>query len=103
MSPQYDRLGPFTVGLTPRFPLGFPGGSAGKEPACNAGDLGSIPGSGRSPGEGKGYALQDSGLENPMASQSLTRLRLSPPRFPEIVGLRAGLGSRHNEFIYKFS
>ena len=38
--------------------LGFPGGSAGKESACNAGDPGSIPGSGRSPGEGTGYPLQ---------------------------------------------
>ena len=36
---------------------GFPGGSDGKESACNAGDPGSIPGSGRSPGEGKGYPL----------------------------------------------
>jgi len=44
--------------------LGFPCGSAGKESACNAGDLGSIPGLGRSPGEGKGYPLQFSGLEN---------------------------------------
>ena len=44
--------------------LGFPGGSAGKESACNVGDLGSIPGLGRSPGEGKGYPLQYSGLEN---------------------------------------
>jgi len=43
---------------------GFPGGSAGKESTCNAGDLGSIPGLGRSPGEGKGYPLQYSGLEN---------------------------------------
>ena len=43
---------------------GFPGGSAGKESACNAGDLGLIPGLGRSPGEGKGYPLQYSGLEN---------------------------------------
>ena len=50
---------------TPVF-LGFPWGSAGKESACNAGDLGSIPGLGRSPGEGKGYPLQDSGLENPV-------------------------------------
>ena len=49
-------------------PLGFPGGSAGKESACNVGDLGSIPGSGRSPGEGKGSALQYSGLEDPMDS-----------------------------------
>ena len=44
--------------------LGCPGRSAGKESACNAGDLGSIPGLGRSPGEGKGYPLQYSGLEN---------------------------------------
>ena len=43
---------------------GLPCGSASKESACNAGDLGSIPGLGRSPGEGKGYPLQYSGLEN---------------------------------------
>ena len=45
---------------------GFPGCSDSKESACNAGDLGSISGSGRSLGEGKGYPLQDSCLENPM-------------------------------------
>ena len=45
---------------------GFPGGSDGKESSCNAEDLGSIPGLGRSPGEGKGYPLQYSGLENSM-------------------------------------
>ena len=43
---------------------GFPCGSAGKESTCSEGDLGSIPGLGRSPGEGKGYLLQYSGLEN---------------------------------------
>ena len=43
---------------------GFPGGAAGKESACNAGDLAWIPGLGRSPREGKGYPLQYSGLEN---------------------------------------
>ena len=48
--------------------MGFPSGSAGKESACNAGDPGSVPGLGRSPGEGKGYILQDSGLENSMGS-----------------------------------
>ena len=48
--------------------LVFPCDSAGKESACNAGDLGSIPGWGRSPGEGKGYPLQYSGLENSMDS-----------------------------------
>ena len=46
--------------------VGFPSGSVGKESACNAGDLGPIPRLGRSPGEGKGYPLQDSGLENSM-------------------------------------
>ena len=44
--------------------LGFPCGSASKESAYNARDLGSIPGLGRSPGEGKGYPLQYSSLEN---------------------------------------
>ena len=43
--------------------LGFPGGSAGNESDCNAGDLHLIPGLGRSPGEGDGYPLQYSGLE----------------------------------------
>ena len=42
--------------------LGFPCGSAGKESACNVGDLCSVPGLRRSPGEGKGYPLQYSGL-----------------------------------------
>ena len=44
----------------------FPGGSDGKESACNVGDLGSIPGSGRFPGEGNGNPLQYSCLENSM-------------------------------------
>ena len=44
--------------------LGFLYGSAGRESTCNVGDLGMIPGLGRSPGEGKGYPLQYSGLEN---------------------------------------
>ena len=46
--------------------LGFPCGSPGKESACNAGDFSLIPGLGRSPGGGKGYPLQYSGLENSM-------------------------------------
>ena len=48
------------------FHVGFPCGSAGKESTSNVGDLGSIPGLGRSPGEGKDYPLQYSGLENSM-------------------------------------
>ena len=46
--------------------MGFAGGSDGNESAHNAGDSGSIPGSGRSPGEGNGYPLQYSHLENSM-------------------------------------
>ena len=46
--------------------LGFPGGSDGKESACKSGDLGLIPGLGRSPGEENGNPLQYSCLENPM-------------------------------------
>jgi len=60
--------------------LGFIYGLAGKESICNAGDLGSVPGLGRSPGEGKGYPLQYSGLEISMdcivhgVTKSWTRL-----------------------------
>ena len=60
---------------------GFPSGSAGKESARNAGDLGPIPGLGRSPGEGKGYPLQYCDLENSMdcivhgVAKSRTQLR----------------------------
>ena len=60
------------IGRHVLFPLAPPGkplaiySSAGKESTCNVGDLGLIPGLGRSPGEGKGYPLQYSGLENSM-------------------------------------
>ena len=59
---------------------GLPAGSAGKETTCNAGDPGSIPGLGRSSGDGIGYPLQNSGLENSMdcmvhgVTKSQTRL-----------------------------
>ena len=70
--------------------LGFPCGSTGKESTCNAGDLGSTPGLGRSPGEAKGYPLQYSGLENSMdyivhgVTKSWTRL--SNFHFQEALG-----------------
>ena len=51
--------------------MGFPGGSEGKESACNSGDLGSIPGLGRSPGGGHGNPLQYSCLENSHGQRSL--------------------------------
>ena len=66
--------------------MGFPGGPDGKAPVCNVGDLGSIPGLGRSPGEGNGTTIQYPCLENPMdggawwatvhgVAKSWTRLR----------------------------
>ena len=62
---------PATLGIAIKKIIGsiyrdFPGGSDGKESACNAGDLDSIPRLGRSPGEGNGNPLQYSCLENPM-------------------------------------
>ena len=78
---------------------GFPGGSTGKESTCNAGDLGSISGLGRSPGEGKSYPLQYSGQENSVdcivhgVAKSRTRLinfhfHFSLPRPAEGAGQR---------------
>ena len=62
-SKNYAWLSKFATGLHKQ---GFPGGSDDKEAACNAGDSGSTPGWGRSPGEGNGYPFQYSYLENPM-------------------------------------
>ena len=62
----FNDISPYKNLLSCTFALWLP--SAGKESACNVGDLGSIPGLGRSPGEGKGYPLQYSGLENSMDS-----------------------------------
>ena len=68
---------------------GFPDSSVGKESACNEGDLGSIPGLGRSPGEGKGYPLQYSGLENSMNcivhGVTKSRTRLSDFHFTSLL------------------
>ena len=66
--------------------MGFPGGSNGKEFSCNARDLGSIPALGRSPGEGKGYLLQYSGLENAMDPWGHSQAGLSDFHFhPQLV------------------
>ena len=63
-------------------------GSAGKESACNARDLGLIPGLGRSPGEGKGYPLQYSALENPkdytVHGVTKSQIQLSDFHFPGV-------------------
>ena len=84
---------------TPVF-LGFPGGSAGKESVCHVGDLGSIPGSGRSPGEGNSYPLQYSGLENPIdgivhgVAKSETWLSDFHFQFPGTPTTREGRGNQ---------
>ena len=71
---QLAAVGPvFAMYHFGKLQMGFPAGSEGKESTCNAGDPGSIPGSGRPPGEGNGYPLQYSCLENPMDQRSLAR------------------------------
>ena len=59
--------------------MDFPGGSGGKASACNVGDLGSIPGLGKSPGGGHGNSLQYSCLENPMDKGTWRTTARSPP------------------------
>ena len=80
--------------------MGFPDSSVGKESACNAGDPGSIPGLGRSLGEGKGYPLQYSGLENSMdgivRGVTKSEIRLSDFHFFFSLSLTKGLS-----FIFK--
>ena len=69
--------------------MGFPCGSAGKESTCNVGDMGLIPGLGRSPAEGKGYLLQYSGLENSrdcvVRGVPKSRIRLSDFHFQMVI------------------
>ena len=72
----------FLVCIKDGYHWGLPGGSDSKESACNAGDLGSISGSGRSPGEKNGYPLQYSCLENPWAEE--------PGRLQSMVLQRVG-------------
>ena len=82
--------------------MGFPGCSDSKESACNAGDLGSIPGSGRSPGEGNGNPRQCSCLENPMdrgawwASVHATLLQSRPSLFT-LLDYRPPVASVHGD------
>ena len=66
---EYKLPAPVNGSVVERW--GFPGGSDGKESACSMGDLCSIPGFERYPGEGIGYPLQYSGLENPHGQRSL--------------------------------
>ena len=78
------------------FPIkwGFPCGSAGKESACNAGDLGLIPGLGRSPGEGKDYPLQYSGLGKGLSQRTTGPLAILCATVPRnLVDVQLPVGS----------
>ena len=79
--------------------FGFPCGSTGKESACNAGDLGLISGLGTSPGEGKGYSFQCSGLENSMNcivhGVSKSQTQLSDFHFHFLVSVKLNSRSLH--------
>ena len=72
-SKMFDQICMFKVII---HPMGFPGGSDGKESTCNAGDLGLIPGSGRSPEEGNGYPFQYFCLENLVDRRAWWRQRV---------------------------
>ena len=82
--------------------LGYPGGSGRKESACNAKDLGLTLGLGRPPGEGKGYPLQYSGLENPMdyIAHAVTENWTRPTTFTSFHFIRA-IYWRKILFIFK--
>ena len=83
----------FNLSVSTELNLGFPYGSAGKESACSMGDLGSIPGLGRSPEEGKGYPLWYSGLENFMDCivHGVQRLRYDWATFTHSLNWSSGL------------
>ena len=91
--------------------MGFPCGSAGKEFACYAGDLGSIPGLGRSHGEGKMYPLQYSYLDSPMdrgawwtTVHGVTRVRhdlaTKPPPPPPFIEYQGADALMHNALLF---
>ena len=82
------------------YKLGFPGGSDGKESTCNAGDLGSIPRLGRSPGEGQSNLLQYSCLENPHGQRS--QVAYSPWSCKE-SDTTERLSTQHTDIKYTWS
>ena len=85
--------------------MDFPGGSDGKESACNAGNVGLIPGLGRSPGEGKGYPLQYSGFDSWVGKIPWGRERLPTPVFwpGELHGLYSPSGHKESDMTGRLS
>ena len=84
---------------------GFPCGSAGKESTCSAGDLGSIPGLGRSAGEGTGYPLQYSGLANIVHGVAKSQAQLSNFNFHIIAQISRSfffMLNEHSTFVDPF-
>ena len=81
--------------------MGFPCGSAGKESTCNVEDLGSIPGLGRSPGEGKGYPRQFSVLENFTDCKSIVSQRVGHDGVTFILHIPSLVLSLHNSCSVK--
>ena len=81
--------------------MDFPCGSAGKESACNAGDLGSIPRLGRSPEEGKGYQLQHFGLESSMDCTYLPKQREAVGSLSQEDPLDEGMASHSSILAWR--
>ena len=82
--------------------LGFPCDSAGKESACNAGDLGLVPGLGRSPRERKGYPLQYSGLKNSHGQRSLQAKSMGSQRVGHYWATKHSTARINNSSIFSF-
>ena len=104
MIPESGRSAGEGIGYPLHYSWAFDG-SAGKESACNAGDLGSIPGLGRSPGGGHGNSLQYSGLENSMdcivhgVANSRTRLSDAYPLLRSCIQKNEVIGTLVRIFI----
>ena len=96
----YETVNRSIFGLIYPFLLGFPGGSEVEASASNAGDLGLIPGSGRSPGEGNGNPLQCSCLENPMDGKAFSKINKLQVPYCSVGEIRScDRGARTSSYV----